>query len=828
MLEVGYSPDSPKSAKLHNLTNISYTNLIPMLKLVSNGAKDGSFFTRSAFIDIKLGKKTDANASPLSQVLVVDADSSIDPNTGTITDGAPDPNLVSGVLKSAGWNYLLFRTHSYGTKGYRYRIVFPTDKPYTKEQLGPTLDQIFKELHKAGLYLRNAPENLNFSLAWYIPRKDVNDIETFTYLETTNQYDINVLEPAPVSATTQQALTKAQTDKGNPLGNGLIRIFNLLNSIPDLLRARGDIEQGYNRFVYSKSSSGTAGITVFDDLMYSHHADDPLADGEAHDAFDIHKISNNLSLGQALKTLKPTDIRDYVNNCSDDEILSDINRGLIFTSPQTQAVIRKILKVKLDLTMGVLKDESKFFKAEIDRENDDGLDTHIDIIDDYLSQYEIKPVAYAGQLYAYENRVWSASEVSAHQTLIANRYKANTLCKRGADYRSLTELLYTHCNTVTDFFRSASQGIAVNNRFLSVDIDGNVNDNPLDHEHKQRIHYDIEISETPPTQWLQTLDKTFDTQEEKDLLQEIFAATLFGMFPTLKKAALLKGTGDSGKSTILAILQSFIPSELQSASPPSDWANKEYMGNIAGKALNSVGEMDVKKRMSGNEFKKVIGNDVCEGRKLYVGVFNFTNTAAHIFNANEFPPTTATDQAFFSRWLILEFKHEIPVADRIKNFADSIIEAEKPQILGWILEGAKRLVKNQEFTIPANHQELINLWECTVSPFKAFVNEGKHLVLVPSPMGVTLHDRTYYSNDSIYKIYELWCRVNNIRSALSPNRLMQSLREEHVIFKHTNNNLSTLYHGIELNLDFGYTNKINLFDLDGIQKLDYKGNPKLN
>ncbi len=95
-------------------------------------------------------------------------------------------------------------------------------------------------------------------------------------------------------------------------------------------------------------------------------------------------------------------------------------------------------------------------------------------------------------------------------------------------------------------------------------------------------------------------------------------------------------------------------------------------------------------------------------------------------------------------------------------------------------------------------------------------------------MGVTLHDRTYYSNDSIYKIYELWCRVNNIRSALSPNRLMQSLREEHVIFKHTNNNLSTLYHGIELNLDFGYTNKINLFDLDGIQKLDYKGNPKLN
>jgi len=69
----------------------------------------------------------------------------------------------------------------------------------------------------------------------------------------------------------------------------VIAAFNRAHAVEDLLEAHGFAPRG-KRWVSPTSSSGLAGVVMLDGRVYSHHGSDPLADGHAHDAFDLLRI----------------------------------------------------------------------------------------------------------------------------------------------------------------------------------------------------------------------------------------------------------------------------------------------------------------------------------------------------------------------------------------------------------------------------------------------------------------------------------------------------------------------------------------------------------
>ena len=76
-----------------------------------------------------------------------------------------------------------------------------------------------------------------------------------------------------------------------PRGDGarpsVIAAFNQVHTVEELLEAHGYTRRG-KRWISPTSSSGLAGAVILDDgKVYSHHASDHLADGHAHDAFDL-------------------------------------------------------------------------------------------------------------------------------------------------------------------------------------------------------------------------------------------------------------------------------------------------------------------------------------------------------------------------------------------------------------------------------------------------------------------------------------------------------------------------------------------------------------
>ena len=78
-----------------------------------------------------------------------------------------------------------------------------------------------------------------------------------------------------------------------------ISSYNKQHSIENELKQRGDIQVN-NRFQYSKSESGNAGITILEGKMISYHSGDPLSDGHSHDSFDVMQSRLKLSQNEAI------------------------------------------------------------------------------------------------------------------------------------------------------------------------------------------------------------------------------------------------------------------------------------------------------------------------------------------------------------------------------------------------------------------------------------------------------------------------------------------------------------------------------------------------
>ena len=155
--------------KAASFTNIPFDELAKLVTDIKPGTKDGPYFLRAPLIDVSKGR-SDENTYHLSSVLIIDADGSLNPETGEITEGAPDPAIVHNTLQSAGVNHLIYRSWSHGIKGNRYRILFFTDRPYSKAEIVPTVEHA---LHLCGGIIADVSENHRWSQPWYLPRTPV-------------------------------------------------------------------------------------------------------------------------------------------------------------------------------------------------------------------------------------------------------------------------------------------------------------------------------------------------------------------------------------------------------------------------------------------------------------------------------------------------------------------------------------------------------------------------------------------------------------------------------------------------------------------------------
>ncbi len=276
------------------------------------GRKDGSYFVRGPFAE-GYPSRGDAHITDAA-LLILDGDSTLDPESGEITPGAPHPMLAHEALRDLDIAHVIYTSASHGLpgKGSRYRVLIPatiSDAAALSACVEWTIDQ----LHRAGVPLADVKENHTWSQPWYFTRKVTPEAEYLVYVcDTDEVLDVGACvawkaAQDPLSPQALEAAALAGPKHGS--GGGLFGQYNALHGNPEamlaVLQGRGyamknqfgtlNGEPVY-RLLAPGSTSNAAGVALYKArdgrwLVASHHGEhDPLSAAPSNDAYDLFRI----------------------------------------------------------------------------------------------------------------------------------------------------------------------------------------------------------------------------------------------------------------------------------------------------------------------------------------------------------------------------------------------------------------------------------------------------------------------------------------------------------------------------------------------------------
>lgn len=569
-----------------------------------------------------------------------------------------------------------------------------------------------------------------------------------------------------------------QTTEHKPLN--LIDAFNNQYHVEEILISAGYAQQG-STFRHPQSQSGSYSASVKNGRVHSLSTADPLyTEGGgigAHNAFSafsllFHGGDINKALfdaGENWVKIRGESWNTHRNIASLDN-LEDIFVTLA-EDPQNRVALNKALDAinladaltQIELRQR-LKDLTGISIADIKaacKEKQDVQFSQMEIAEQFLLKPDNKNlVACEGALWqcSETEKIWKKIPLKRVGQQIATDFKNQKLCRRGSDYKALSDLVYDHAEKES-FFEDAPKGIATPTKFISI-CESKITQVTLNASHRARFQIGIEPSEQEPTMLLQTLRDAFHPDEADEQIRQLRMFTglaIFNLQHREQKALLLYGVGGSFKSGFLKIMEKLVRKEYLSAVSPLEWDQDYKKAELVGKLINIVPEINNDKVIPGAEFKSIVSCDRILAREAYGKAFSFRPGCAHWFNSNFFLSTRDQSDAFWRRWAIIHFSISKPELERDPNLAETIIKTELPMILNWAIKGVIDYLENGLFLSVAHVKSLAD-WKLESNSVQGWLSDSESNGVTEEPQKgapITLVDA--------YRKYEYWCRENGLR-----------------------------------------------------------------
>lgn len=166
----------------------------------------------------------------------------------------------------------------------------------------------------------------------------------------------------------------------------------------------------------------------------------------------------------------------------------------------------------------------------------------------------------------------------------------------------------------------------------------------------------------------------------------------------LEKMLVLYGTGANGKSVFFEILNALLGTQnisnysLQSLTNDNGY----YRAKIANKLVNYASELNGK--LETDIFKQMSSGEPVEARLPYGEPLTLREYAKLIFNCNELPKDVEHTNAFFRRFMIINFDVTITDDKKDTQLANKIIKSELSGVFNWILAGLDTVLKQKKFS----------------------------------------------------------------------------------------------------------------------------------
>jgi hypothetical protein len=257
-----------------------------------------------------------------------------------------------------------------------------------------------------------------------------------------------------------------------------------------------------------------------------------------------------------------------------------------------------------------------------------------------------------------------------------------------------------------DFFADAAPGVNLENGFAQLDLRNGLVLVAHSHQHKARMKLAAAFDALAPHEWLdEAMSLTLPDPDKRKALQEVLGAILFNVTPlkdSIRRLIFLHGPRNSGKSTIISLVEALVPPQVVASVPPGNWSDPYYRAGLQGVAVNVVTELGASTRIAGEHIKKIGSGEPISARLPYGRPFNFRCFAWHLFATNELPRVQDSSDASERRMLCLNFDRSLQADQIDADFLDRV--GQNPSaLLRWAAAGAVRLQTDGRFTLPRCH-----------------------------------------------------------------------------------------------------------------------------
>jgi len=287
-----------------------------------------------------------------------------------------------------------------------------------------------------------------------------------------------------------------------------------------------------------------------------------------------------------------------------------------------------------------------------------------------------------------------------------------------------------------EFFKEESPNLlVVGNGILNI-----INNELIEHDPNFKFFNKLEIQYDPKKECpgiKKFFDSLFKDKGEIKVIQELFGFLLIRDY-FLEKGFMFLGSGRNGKGKTLELMRRFVGIENCAEIPLEDLERDIFcLGELFKKRANLCGDLSKTALRNTGNFKKLTGRDLISAARKFKTRVHFENYAKMVFSANELPMTYDLSEAFFNRWIVLDFPFIFLPKSELKQIKDNesyklrdpdIIDKiatpeEMEGLLNWALEGLRRLKKQKSFSYSPSTEETKQQWLMRSNSFLAFGTE---------------------------------------------------------------------------------------------------------
>ncbi|KRN88715.1 phage/plasmid primase, P4 family [Ligilactobacillus ceti] len=229
--------------------------------------------------------------------------------------------------------------------------------------------------------------------------------------------------------------------------------------------------------------------------------------------------------------------------------------------------------------------------------------------------------------------------------------------------------------------------------------------------------------------WLDSLNVFFESNQELiDYVQKIVGLAVIGKV-YVEALIIAYGEGRNGKSTfwntiakVLGTYSGTMSADILTAGCRRN--AKPELAEAKGKRLLIAAELEEGMRMNTSNVKQLCSTDEITAEKKFKSPFAYTPSHTLVLYTNHLPRVGALDKGTWRRLIVIPFNAKIEGKSDIKNYTDYIFKNSGGAVLQWIIDGAKKVIKDDfKLKKPKIVEEAISKYQDENDWFNQFLEE---------------------------------------------------------------------------------------------------------